>query len=332
MPKYRVGVVGCTGIGKSHSSGLVGLSNAELVAGCDVVQEALDNFKEHWKDTWPNMAGYTDHQEMLANENLDILTVATSDNQHADIVVNAANAGVKGIFCEKPMATSLADADRMMEAVECNNTILSIDHTRRFTPLWRHMKEAVIGGGEIGTVQYIVATLSGERASLFRNGTHLIDAIGYVADSDPEWVFAELEAGYEDYTEYRGDGGRDPSLEPAVSGYIHFKNGVRGFYACGSKNTPAPKWRFEIVGSTGYILNVDRKATIYKGDRAEEIIPPEWPVSGIPAGVQELVRLVDEGGEPASPAREAHKVVEIMIGFLESQRRGNAKVAIPLPR
>ncbi|MBI1929936.1 hypothetical protein HYR99_37505, partial [Candidatus Poribacteria bacterium] len=50
------------------------------------------------------------------------------------------------------------------------------------------------------------------------------------------------------------------------------------------------------------------------------------------AGVQELVRLIDEGGEPVSPGREAHKVVEIMLGFLESQRRDNAKVTLPVPR
>ena len=77
-----------------------------------------------------------------------------------------------------------------------------------------------------GDVKYIIGTLNGRRAMLFRNGTHLIDAICYYADSEPEWVFAELEAGYEDYSEYRGDGGHKPETEPSASGYIHFKNGV----------------------------------------------------------------------------------------------------------
>lgn len=331
MTKYRAGVIGCTGIGTAHASGLVGLPNAELVAGCDLSQEALDKFKEHWKNTWQNIALYTDHQEMLANENLDIVTVATSDHRHAALVVNSANAGVKGIFCEKPMATNLADADRMIEAVERNNTILSIDHTRRWQPLWRYTKEEVVGKGSIGSVQYIIGTLNGSRAMLFRNGTHLIDAICYFAESEPQWVIAELEDGYEDYWEYRGDGGHDPKTEPSASGYIHFKNGVRAFYAGGSKTTPSG-FRLEIVGTTGYILIDGQKATIYKGDTVEPVNPPEWPVVGIPAGIQELVRLLDEGGEPVSPGREAHKVVEIIIGFLESQRRGNVKVIMPIPR
>ncbi len=331
MAKYRVGVIGCTGIGTAHASSLVGLSNVELAAGCDMSQQALNGFKERWKDVWPNMALYTDHQEMLAVEKLDIVTVATSDHRHADLVVNAANAGVKGIFCEKPMATNLIDADRMIEAVERNRTILSIDHTRRWQPLWRHTKEGVVAAGDIGPVQYIIGTLGGERAMLFRNGTHLIDMMCYFAESMPAWVSAELEAGYEDYSEYRGDGGHNPKTEPSAHGYIHFANGVRAFYAGGPKTTPGG-FRLEIVGTAGYIHINDQKAEIYKGDTAAPIQPPAWPVVGIPAGVQELVRLIDEGGEPVSPGREAHKVVEIMLGFLESQRRDNAKVTLPVPR
>ena len=220
MAKNRVGVIGCRGIGVRHASGLVGLPNAELVAACDILETTLVDFKEQWKDHWSDIALYTDHEEMLAKEDLDIVTVATSDHRHADLVVNAANAGAKGIFCEKPMATNLADADRMLEAVERNGTILSIDHTRRWQPLWRHTKEEIVGAGEIGEVKYIIGTLNGGRAMLFRNGTHLIDAICYYAESDPEWVIAELEAGYEDYWNTEGwrtrtqDGARRERLHP----------------------------------------------------------------------------------------------------------------------
>ena len=103
MAKLRVGVIGCSGIGTTHTSGLVGLPNVELAAfaKCDFVQSTLDAFKAKWQDNWDNISLYTNHQEMLAAENLDIVTVATSDHRHADLVVDAANAGVKGIFCGK---------------------------------------------------------------------------------------------------------------------------------------------------------------------------------------------------------------------------------------
>ncbi|MEZ4860374.1 MAG: Gfo/Idh/MocA family oxidoreductase [Caldilineaceae bacterium] len=331
MGKYRMGVIGCRGIGVQHASGLVGLENAELVAACDLAPAMLQSFQAQWSKEWPNLALYTSHKEMLAKEQLDIVTVATSDHRHADLVVDAANAGAKGIFCEKPMATNLADADRMLAAVERNGTILSIDHTRRWFPLWRHVKEAVVDKGAIGAVQYLVGTLNGERAMLFRNGTHLVDSICWFAGADPTWVFAELEAGYEDYTEYRGDGGHVPATEPSASGYIHFANGVRAFYGGGSKQTATPKFRLEIVGAEGYILiDNNEEATLYQGDQRETIVAPTWPVTGIPAGIQELVQLIDRGGTPISSGRDGHKVVEIIIGFLESQRRGNVRVDLPL--
>ncbi len=331
MATYRVGVIGCSGIGVQHASGLLGLGNATLAAACDLEESTLAEFRDRWQSEWPGLNTYSDHREMLAGEDLDIVTVATSDHRHADLVVDAANAGVRGIFCEKPLATNLADADRMVRAAERNGAILSVDHTRRFQPLWRHIKEQIVDGGGIGAVQYIVGALNGRRSMLFRNGTHLVDSICYFADSEPDWVFADLEAGFEDYTEYRGDGGHDPATEPSASGYIHFANGVRGFFAGGSKVSADPKFRCEVVGTTGYVEIGRDSASLIRARERETIQAPEWPVSGIPAGVQELVRLVDEGGRPVSPARDAHRVVEILVGFLESQRLGNVRVDLPIP-
>ncbi len=335
MAKYRAGVIGCRGIGIAHASGLVGLDDAELVAACDLSAQRLEEFRDHWKETWPDISLYDDHRRMLATEGLDIVTVATSDHAHADLVVDSANAGAKGIFCEKPLATNLADADRMVAACESNGTLLSVDHTRRFQPLWQHVKD-LVDQGAIGPVQYVVGTLSGSRAMLFRNGTHIIDLICHFAGSEPQWVFAELEDGYEGYTEYRGDGGHEPGTEPGAHGYIHFANGVRGFYIGGHKNTPLPKMACKIFGTSGYI-NADgfpsgTQVSITTDEKSEPIEVPEDGAQGIALGVRELVRRLQEGGELASPGRAGHAVVEIIIGFLESQRRGNVRVSLPLPR
>ena len=144
--KYRAGVIGCSGVGTRHAMGLVKLPNVELVAGADLVRKTLNSFKEKFSEHSDSISGYTNYQEMLLQENLDIVTVATSDHRHTDPVVNAAAIGVKGIFCEKPLATRLIDADRMIEAVNENQVILSIDHTRRWQPLWVHTKELTLGG------------------------------------------------------------------------------------------------------------------------------------------------------------------------------------------
>ena len=230
------------------------------------------------------------------------------------------------------MATSLADADRMIEAVERNGVILSIDHTRRWQPLWRHAKEGVVDAGAIGKVLNIIGTLRGPRAMLFRNGTHLIDTICYFAGGEPDWVSAELEEGYETYAEYQGDGGHVPETEPGAHGYIHFSNGVRALYVGGPKTTPEAAMTLEVVGTEGMVRIDGDTAALHKGGEAQPIEAPTWEVEGIPAGIQELIQLVDAGGTPVSSGRDGLRVVEVIMGFLESQQRDNGKVALPQPR
>ena len=119
-------------------------------------------------------------------------------------------------------------------------------------------------------------------------------------------------------------------MEPSASGYIHFHNGVRGFYTGTSKQTSGPKWHFEIVGSEGRIL-VGGEARLQRSGEEEQIITaPESDMGGIAAGVRELIEALDEGRETNSPMSAAMNVMEVIFGFLESQRRGNTRVDLPL--
>ena len=87
---------------------------------------------------------------------------------------------------------------------------------------------------------------------LFRNGTHMLDAIMWFAGGRPQWVVAELEDGYEEYGEYRGDGGHDPATEPSANALIRFDNGVRGVYQ-GDKQAQR-RTEFIVSGTEGRIL------------------------------------------------------------------------------
>ena len=73
-------------------------------------------------------------------------------------------------------------------------------------------------------------------------------------------------------------------------------------------------------------LHEDQEAKIYKNNDITPISTPKWDVIGIEAGVQNLVKMVDQGGEPVSSGNEALKTIEIIIGFLESQRHHNTKI------
>ncbi len=326
---YRVGVIGCRGIGNRHAQGADGLANAEVVAGCDLVEEQRRSFEEEFRPTNPGLEMYGDYREMLDKAKPDIVTIATGDNAHANMAVDAAEAGVKGIFCEKPLATTLEDADRMVAAAEANGTLLSVDHTRHWYPLWHRCHE-LVADGAIGEVRSVVLLFHSARSMLFRNGTHMLDAIMWFAGGRPQWVVAELEDGYEGYGEYRGDGGHDPATEPSANALIRFDNGVRGVYH-GDKQAQQ-RTEFTVSGTEGRLLIAGENAFLDRGERREPIAAPQWEVKEIQAGVHELVRVLDGEGELSCTGRDGLAVVEMMLACLQSQVRGNVRIPIPLER
>ena len=342
---YRAAVVGLSGIGMrrpivesgavlgtptphSHVGAYSILPQTELVAVCDIKTDLLDQFKKDWGDVFPNTHTYTNYREMIDKENLDIINVATPDDRHKDVVIDASNSGIKGIVCEKPMSTTVADCDQMIEVCKSNGSLLSVDHTRRWWPSFQAAQQA-IREGVIGEVKRIVGHWGGPRAMLFRNGTHLIDGVCFFANSDPQWIFAELDDGFENYFTYQAAGGRDPSLDPGASGYIHFKNGVRAFVNCSKGQNPGV--RYEIIGETGSIEHDGDTVTIRRPVGISERLPQkQYAITGIPAIVAELIRVIEHGGELICPGREGKKVVEILVAFLKSQELGNARVDLPI--
>ncbi|MBX3054387.1 MAG: Gfo/Idh/MocA family oxidoreductase [Caldilineaceae bacterium] len=346
---YRGVIIGLTGIGarrppespqmpiygampRSHAAAYYRHPQTDLTAVCDIRQEALDTFRTDWQDVWPDMHYYTDYREMLAQEQPDIVSVATPDHLHADFTVAAAESGAKAILCEKPIATTLADADRMIEACQRHNVLLSIEHTRRWSPTFLAVRE-LIRSGQVGQLRSIVSSLYSQRAMLFRNGTHSIDMLTFFAESNPAWVWAELEAGFEHFTEYTGDGGHDPATDPAASAYIHFENGVRAFFNCIKIDMPGSQ--FELICDGGRIEVSDRGATLLRGTSHYEWARSEIPVDDYMYTYQigalaELVHTLENGGELVSTGQEARKTLEIMLAILRSHHQGNVRVNLPL--
>ena len=347
---YRVGIVGASEIAArypddppdpfkneiiaSHVACLALMPRVEIVGMCDLVPELLDGFKESWGERWPNANVYTDYNEMFAKEQLDILHVVTTDHRHRDVTVDGARAGVKGIFCEKPLATNMEDADDMIQVCEENGVVLIAGYTRRWRTLYHTVREA-IRSGAIGPLRSMVATMGGKRGMLFFHGTHIIDALCFFAESEPVQVFANLEEGYDDWDRYKGAGGRGSLKDPGASGFILFRNGVRALY-CGTKNSFENN-ALQLSGPDGQIyfnLN-DRAAKLLTRDPATgEIMsrtlrPREYQGHSMVAGFEELIDLIENGGEGVSSGREGRKTVQIMQGFLDSQQVGCRLVDVP---
>ena len=349
--RHKAVIIGLTGIGSnrpeepvglpvygamptSHASGYHRCPDTDLVAVCDLQEKLLSDFRIRWSDVWPDVRPYKDYREMLDKEQPDIVSVVTGDHLHADLVVESAQRGsTKAIICEKPIATTLEDADRMIEATEREGVLLSIEHSRRWHASFLEARE-LIRSGEIGNLKTIVCEMFSQRAMMFRNGTHAIDMICFFAESDPAWLTAELEEGFEDFTEYKGDGGHDPATDPDTAAYIRFQNGVRAFFNCRKVNFPGSQ--FYLTCDEGRIEISDRESVLVRGSNPREwsrqtIVPTHYMFESKAGFIPEIVNVLDNGGDLVSPAREGRKTLEIMLGILKSHHAGNTRVNFPLP-
>ena len=128
----RLGLIGCGGIVQiTHARAYRALTDTVQVAAlADVVPENLEKIGEMFDV--PTKAQYTDYRDMLAHAALDVVTIATPHSLHAEQVIEAANAGV-AVISEKPMATNLEEADRILEAVRQNGVPYTVVHNYIFT-------------------------------------------------------------------------------------------------------------------------------------------------------------------------------------------------------
>ena len=337
--KLRAAVIG-GGLGGSHGYAYARAQEYELAAVCDINPAVFDAFFERAQIERGSISEYTDYREMFDKENLDVVTVATPDHLHTDPVCDASNAGIRGVFCEKPLATTVEDADRIIETIERNGTQMSVDHTRSWIPSYQTVRQA-IREGEIGGLTRIVAHMGGKRSMLFRNGTHLVDAVCFFADAEPLWVIAAHERGFEDYGPvYDGKGGKDPQYDPGSTLIVEFANGVRALINS-AKLTPQI-FEFDLQGPGGRYWLTDRGCLAWTTDQPEgrpiETPPPQERGYADPFGenlipaVQEMAQMVWHDTPSSSPAHRGRHSLEIMVAALLSQTQDSAKISLPLPR
>lgn len=349
QPNYTAAVVGLSEIGsgrpvapsgmtwfapmpRSHVAAYHAHPQVALVGVCDLLPSAIERFERTWRDALPDTRTYQDYREMITQEKPDILSVVTPDDKHADIVVYAAEHGVKGIFCEKPMATSLHDADRMLAACQANGAVLSVNHTYRYTPIFVQVRE-MLRAEAFGKLRRLYAYINHPRAMLFRNGSHFVDALCFWADAKPLWVMAELESGFDDFDSYKADGGRDASLDPSADAHIHFENDVRAYLSLAKVNNTHSGF---IVVCDEAVLEVnvtDRMVTVTRASPSqsrsvEQLVVHDFQHEWELAGIHELIHLLDHGGTPLSSGASARQTVAVLMAILRSHTTGNARVAV----
>src|SRR6476661_7337684 len=145
----RIGLIGAGRIGTHHATALARrLPEAQLVAVADPFEASARRLGEDLGVEW-----LTDPQALIDDERIEAVAITCASSAHADLVVAAAKAG-KAVFVEKPMAMTLADADRAVSAARAAGIPLQVGFNRRFARDFAAAHDTVAAGG-IGTPQLL---------------------------------------------------------------------------------------------------------------------------------------------------------------------------------
>jgi predicted dehydrogenase len=333
--QYKAAIVGCGRIAGSiddevrdypriifpysHAGTYQACADTTLVAAADVFEDKCDEFCRRWDIP----RGYADYREMIERERPDIISVTTRPAAHHEIVIFAAEHGVKGIWCEKPLCCSMAEADAMVEACERHGVKFNLGANRRYGPLYRRVRE-LIEEGIVGELQTITAYIA---SSALWSHTHTSDLLLLLAgDPAVEWVQGTVSADVTDYDDGRVE--VDPLVQAA---YVRFAGGVGGYIVA----TPGFDW--EVTGATGKLRLFNDGAAVElrqqqgKWKQLEPVAPPALPDgSGALACLEDLVAALETGRETLGPIGLARRSQELMMGIIASHGQGGARVPLPL--
>ncbi len=150
--KYRVGILGCGNVSNFHLEGWKAWrEDVEVVALCDINPQQIANKREKWADLCGGATGYLDYREMLAKEELDIVSVLTQGDLHYELTLACLSAG-KHVFMEKPVGYSLEEARKFkFLAYQFPAQKVAVAFTLRYYREFMDLR-AVIKAGTLGKI------------------------------------------------------------------------------------------------------------------------------------------------------------------------------------
>jgi predicted dehydrogenase len=274
---------------------------------------------------------YASVEEMFAASRPDLVSVCVWHPLHAPMTIAAAEAGVRAVICEKPMAASMAEVDAMIDACARAGTTLVVSHQRRFTPGWERARE-LVARGVIGEVQ----TAHGRGIDgLLNVGTHIIDGLLFIlGEPDARWVMGAVQRETDRYE-------RDTPIEDRCMVLVELAGGAQIFV---QNDLPTERGMIKpvgqgitlhITGSDGMLEASEYFARTFTADSqgwrldfsSDDVDTMGGRANGRQVG--ELIRWLEGGPEHRCSARRARQTTEIMMAAYESARR-HGVVHLPL--
>lgn len=336
MSKIRTGLVGCGNISRNHAEALATLPESEFVAICDVQLDRAKALAEEYNV--PQV--YDSLSEMLGKSGVEMICVCTPHPLHPAIVIDAAKAGVHAIV-EKPICTTLKDADAMIEAHDKAGTTLGTIFQRRWWPGAQRLRR-VIDEGKMGKIILgdVMVKWSRDQAYYSRDawrgkwategGGVMMNQAVHAIDMY-QWYMGPIETiyGFADNLSH-------PYIEVednAVAA-LRFKNGAMGTLLTSVSQHPTLFSRISVHGDNGSSASVleQPEGSIGINDIWHvpgEPPPPAEEVVGMPYGrvfhklqIQDFLQAIQEKRKPLVDGREGRKSLAIMHAIYESCKTG----------
>ena len=319
----RVGVVGLGYWGPNLARNFAGVPGCELRWCCDDDPAA----RERVVARFPDVRFTGDLDELLGDEELDAVALATPVPTHAALACRVLEAG-KHCFVEKPLAQSTADAERAIEAARGARKTLMVGHLLEYHPGVRKLKE-LADSGSLGDIRYIysdrlnLGKLRADENALWSLGAHDVSVVLYLAGEEP----TEVEA--------RGESYMRPGVEDVVFCFLRFGSGLSAHLHL-SWLDPHKERRLTVVGArqmaTFDDMELERKVTVYdKGfdesatsygeyiTRSGDTWSPRIDnVEPLRVECEHFVECVRDGRPPISDGESGLRVVRVLEGLQRS--------------
>ena len=321
----------------NHAAAVAASARCRLVAGVNRGREKLVRFGARCGVE----ALYHDYRRMLEEVRPELCIIATHPELHCTMVEDCAAApATRAIICEKPMALSLAECDRMIAACDRAGVLLQINHNRRWNPHWIQAQR-LLAAGAIGELNYLQCYMDGckpmpswrsdNEGPLLHDFSHYFDLMDLYA-GEVAWLCGMAE-----------QRSRPWAVEDFSAALVKFRSGVTGIVH-GAELSDYEYCTFLLSGSTGVIRMQDERVRLLQsrpgGTEADSGFqwrqltesPVERPpdASSYSVALDELLDALEGKTELRSDGRVGRRSLEMIMAVYQSQLRGNHPVSFPV--
>ncbi len=328
MSKLKLGIIGCGRISARHVDAIINNKDeAELVAVYDIVEELAIDKKNQYesKIEGSNVKVYTDYNDFINDESIDVVTIATISGYHAEQAIDCLNHD-KHVLIEKPMALNIEDANKIIALGKEKNKKVCVSHQNRFSPAIQRLKQAIDEGrfgklihGSARTLwardddYYKQASWRGTKAldggTLMNQCIHNIDLLQWMMGGEVERISSEIDTFI-----------RNIETEDFGAMLIRFKNGsvgvVEGSVCVYPRNLEET---LSIFGEKGTVVIKNGKIDTWRFEDVREydnVEIDETNLGHIPL-YKDLIDAINKDREPLVNGEEGKKAVEMIMKAYE---------------